>query len=33
MSKVFRPYEPEQMLLMTASLQEWLPTDHLALKL
>ena len=30
MSKVFRPYEPEQMLLMPASLQEWLPKDHLA---
>ena len=31
MSKVFRPYEPEQMLLMPASLQEWLPPDHLDL--
>jgi len=30
MSKVFRPYEPEQMLLMPASLQDWLPSDHLA---
>jgi len=30
MSKVFRPYEPEQMLLMPACLQEWLPPDHLA---
>ena len=30
MSKVFRPYEPEQMLLMPAALQEWLPPDHLA---
>lgn len=30
MSKVFRPYEPEQMILMPASLQEWLPSDHLA---
>lgn len=30
MSKVFRPYEPEQILLMPASLQEWLPPDHLA---
>jgi transposase len=29
-SKVFRPYEPEQMLLMPISLQEWLPPDHLA---
>jgi len=29
-SKVFRPYEPEQMLLMPAALQEWLPPDHLA---
>lgn len=30
MSKVFRPYEPEQILLMPASLQEWLPPEHLA---
>jgi transposase len=30
MSKVFRPYEPEQMLLMPACLQEWLSSDHLA---
>ncbi len=30
MSKVFRPYEPEQMLLMPAVLQDWLPRDHLA---
>lgn len=30
MSKVFRPYEPEQMLLMAASLRDWLPEDHLA---
>ncbi len=30
MSKVFRPYEPEQMLLMPAALQEWLTPDHLA---
>jgi len=30
MSKVFRPYEPEQMLLMPAVLQEWLPSNHLA---
>lgn len=30
MSKVFRPYEPEQMLLMPVALQEWLPPDHLA---
>lgn len=30
MSKTFRPYEPDQMLLMPASLREWLPPDHLA---
>lgn len=30
MSKVFRPYEPEQMMLMPVALQEWLPADHLA---
>ena len=30
MSKAFRPYEPEQMLLMPVALQEWLPADHLA---
>ncbi len=29
MSKVFRPYEPKQMLLMPMALQEWLPPDHL----
>jgi len=29
-SKVFRPYEPDQMLLMPASLREWLSPDHLA---
>ena len=30
MSKGFRPYEPDQMLLMPVALQEWLPSDHLA---
>lgn len=30
MSKTFRPYEPEQMLLLPMCLQEWLPCDHLA---
>jgi transposase len=30
MSKTFRPYEPEQMLLMPASLRDWLPENHLA---
>lgn len=30
MSKAFRPYEPEQMLLMPVVLQEWLPPEHLA---
>lgn len=28
--KVFRPYDPEQILLMPVALQEWLPVDHLA---
>jgi transposase len=30
MSKSFRPYDPEQIFLMPASLQDWLPTGHLA---
>lgn len=30
MSKTFRPYNPEQMILMPIALQEWLPPDHLA---
>ena len=29
MSKTFRPYDPEQQLLLPAALQEWLPEDHL----
>jgi len=29
-SKTFRPYEPDQVYLMPASLQEWLSKDHLA---
>jgi len=29
-SKTFRPYQPDQMLLMPVALQEWLPSDHLA---
>ena len=29
-SKTFRPYDPEQVFLMPASLQDWLPKDHLA---
>jgi len=28
--KTFRPYEPDQMLLMPPSLSEWVPEDHLA---
>jgi len=28
--KTFRPYEPDQMLLMPPSLAEWVPEDHLA---
>ena len=30
MSKTYRPYDPDQQLLMPAALQEWLPPDHLA---
>ena len=30
MSKTFRPYDPEQIFLMPASLQDWLPKGHLA---
>ena len=30
MSKTFRPYDPDQQLLLPAALQEWLPEDHLA---
>jgi transposase len=29
-SKTYRPYEPDQIFLMPASMQEWLPGDHLA---
>ena len=29
MSKVFRPYDSEQMLLMPMLPQEWLPPNHL----
>lgn len=30
MSKTFRPYDPEQIFLMPAALQDWLPKGHLA---
>ena len=30
MSKTFRPYDPNQIYLMPASLQDWLPKGHLA---
>ena len=30
MSKTFRPYEPDQISLMPASMRDWLPSDHLA---
>ena len=30
MSKTFRPYEPDQIFLMPASIRDWLPADHLA---
>jgi len=29
-SKTFRPYEPDQLFLMPASLREWLPGNYLA---
>jgi len=29
MSKTFRPYDPEQIFLMPAALQDWLPKGHL----
>ena len=28
MAKTFRPYEPDQLLMLPPSLQEWLPEDH-----
>jgi len=28
--KIFRPYEPDQMLLLPPSLSDWVPEDHLA---
>ena len=30
MSKTYRPYDPDQQLLLPQALQEWLPEDHLA---
>jgi len=30
MGKTFRAYDPEQLLVLPPSLQEWLPADHLA---
>ena len=30
MSKTFRPYEPDQVFLMPASMRDWLPSEHLA---
>ena len=30
MSKTYRPYDPDQQLLLSAALREWLPDDHLA---
>ena len=29
LDRTFRPYEPQQQLLLPPSLQEWLPADHL----
>ena len=28
MSKTFRPYQPDQLLMLPPSMQEWLPADH-----
>ncbi len=28
MSKTYRPYDPDQQLLLPAALREWLPDDH-----
>ena len=28
MAKIFRPYTPDQLLLLPPSLREWLPDDH-----
>ena len=30
MSKSYRPYDPDQQLLLPAALREWQPDDHLA---
>lgn len=30
MSKIFRPYDPDQPFLMLVSMREWLPSGHLA---
>ena len=30
MNKSYRPYDPDQQLLLPAALREWLPDDHLA---
>jgi transposase len=30
MAKTYRPYVPEQVLLLPPSLRDWLPEDHLA---
>ena len=30
MSKTYRPYDPDQQLLLPAALRDWLPDDHLA---
>ena len=29
-TKAFRPYDPEQMLLMPPALSDWVPEGHLA---
>lgn len=30
MSKTYRPYEPDQILLLPPSVKDWLPAGHLA---
>jgi transposase len=30
MSKTFRPYEPDQLMLLPPALSDWMPENHLA---
>jgi len=29
MAKTYRPYDPDQLLMLPPSLREWLPAEHL----